>query len=92
MRRLRPRNERGDADRLSSLTFSPDGEEIAAAGSSQIYVWEVETGKELLKIEQGADYGWPTCYFDNVQHKLVLAPEYGGDGGKAVGDCAHAAE
>jgi glucose/arabinose dehydrogenase len=44
--------------------------------------------EELLKIEQGNDYGWPTCYFDNQQAKLVLGPEYGGDGGKAVGDCA----
>jgi glucose/arabinose dehydrogenase len=44
--------------------------------------------EELLKIEQGGDYGWPTCNFDNQHAKLVLAPEYGGDGGKAVGDCA----
>lgn len=44
--------------------------------------------EELLRIEKGADYGWPNCYYDNVQRKLVLAPEYGGDGGKAVGDCA----
>jgi glucose/arabinose dehydrogenase len=44
--------------------------------------------EELLKIEQNGDYGWPYCYFDDVQRKLVLAPEYGGDGGKAVGDCA----
>ncbi len=44
--------------------------------------------EELLHIQQGADYGWPTCYFDYTQQKLVLAPEYGGDGGKAVGDCA----
>ncbi len=44
--------------------------------------------EELLKIEQGGDYGWPNCYFDDQQRKLVLAPEYGGDGGKAVGDCA----
>ena len=44
--------------------------------------------EELLRIEQGADYGWPYCYFDNQQRKLVLAPEYGGDGGKAVGQCS----
>ena len=44
--------------------------------------------EELLKIDRGGDYGWPTCYFDNQQAKLVLAPEYGGDGGKAVGECA----
>jgi glucose/arabinose dehydrogenase len=43
--------------------------------------------EELLKIQQGGDYGWPMCYYDNEQQKLVLAPEYGGDG-KAVGDCA----
>ncbi len=42
----------------------------------------------LFKIEKGADYGWPMCYFDNAQKKMVLAPEYGGDGGKAIGDCA----
>ena len=44
--------------------------------------------EELLKIEQGGDYGWPTCYFDGQQAKLELAPEYGGDGGKAVAECA----
>ena len=44
--------------------------------------------EELLKIEQGGDYGWPYCYYDGVQRKLVLAPEYGGDGGKAVRECA----
>lgn len=44
--------------------------------------------EELLLIEDGGDYGWPYCYFDGAQNKLVLAPEYGGDGGKAVGRCA----
>ena len=44
--------------------------------------------EELLRVERGADYGWPECYFDDTQQKLVLAPEYGGDGGKAVGVCA----
>jgi glucose/arabinose dehydrogenase/mono/diheme cytochrome c family protein len=44
--------------------------------------------EELLRVEKGADYGWPECYFDSTQVKLVLAPEYGGDGGKALGQCA----
>ncbi|HEY6926989.1 MAG TPA: PQQ-dependent sugar dehydrogenase [Steroidobacteraceae bacterium] len=44
--------------------------------------------EELLKIRQGGDYGWPECYFDATQNKLVLAPEYGGDGGSKVGECA----
>ena len=44
--------------------------------------------EELVLEKQGADYGWPECYYDAVQAKLVLAPEYGGDGGKTVGVCA----
>ena len=44
--------------------------------------------EELFRVEKGADYGWPECYFDSAQAKLVLAPEYGGDGGMAVGQCA----
>jgi glucose/arabinose dehydrogenase/cytochrome c5 len=44
--------------------------------------------EELVELKPGGDYGWPTCYYDNFQKKLVLAPEYGGDGGKAVGVCA----
>jgi glucose/arabinose dehydrogenase/mono/diheme cytochrome c family protein len=43
--------------------------------------------EELMKVVQGGDYGWPECYFDGLQNKLVLAPEYGGDG-KTVGECA----
>ena len=42
----------------------------------------------FVRITEGADFGWPSCYFDAMQDKQVLAPEYGGDGGKAVGDCA----
>jgi glucose/arabinose dehydrogenase/mono/diheme cytochrome c family protein len=44
--------------------------------------------EELLRLQPGGAYGWPECYYDGVQGKLVLAPEYGGDGGKKVGPCA----
>jgi len=44
--------------------------------------------EEIVELRPGADYGWPFCYFDNQQQKLVLAPEYGGDGGGKVGVCA----
>ena len=47
-----------------------------------------QPAEELLLLKQGGDYGWPECYYDGVQKKLVLAPEYGGDGGKSVGVCA----
>ncbi len=43
--------------------------------------------EEIVLLEKGADYGWPECYFDHFQGKLVLAPEYGGDG-KIVALCA----
>lgn len=44
--------------------------------------------EELSIVKAGATYGWPKCYFDPIQNKLVLSPEYGGDGGKKVGVCA----
>jgi glucose/arabinose dehydrogenase/mono/diheme cytochrome c family protein len=44
--------------------------------------------EEVLLLRRGGDYGWPECYFDGIQRKLVLAPEYGGDGGKSIGPCA----
>jgi glucose/arabinose dehydrogenase/cytochrome c5 len=43
--------------------------------------------EEVTILKEGAAYGWPKCYYDDTQKKLVLGPEYGGDGGKAVGDC-----
>ncbi|MGA3303882.1 MAG: c-type cytochrome [Methylovirgula sp.] len=48
--------------------------------------------EEVVELTKGADFGWPECYFDGFQKKLVLAPEYGGDGGKTVGICAEKKE
>lgn len=36
--------------------------------------------EEFLLVEEGSDFGWPYCYFDPLQNKKVLAPEYGGNG------------
>ena len=44
--------------------------------------------EELVQLKRGGDYGWPECYYDQFQSKLVLAPEYGGDGGHKIGGCA----
>ena len=44
--------------------------------------------EEVVRVVKDGDYGWPFCYYDGAQKKLVLAPEYGGDGGKSVGACA----
>ena len=44
--------------------------------------------EELLLLKSKGDYGWPECYYDAFLEKLVLAPEYGGDGGKRIGVCS----
>lgn len=43
--------------------------------------------EELLRVERGADFGHPYCYFDPRAGRRVLAPEYGGDGSE-IGRCA----
>jgi glucose/arabinose dehydrogenase/mono/diheme cytochrome c family protein len=45
--------------------------------------------EELLLLKPKGDYGWPECYYDPFFEKLVLAPEYDGDGGKTAGACAN---
>jgi glucose/arabinose dehydrogenase/mono/diheme cytochrome c family protein len=44
--------------------------------------------EEVLLLKAKGDYGWPECYYDPFVEKLVLAPEYGGDG-KKIGECAN---
>ena len=44
-------------------------------------------GEEFVRVERGADYGWPYCYHDVDRRGLVLAPEYGGDG-QRTGQCS----
>ena len=43
--------------------------------------------EELLKVDEGSDAGWPYYYYDHMQGKKLLNPEYGGDG-KKQGDGA----
>ena len=42
--------------------------------------------EEFLRVKDGTHAGWPYCYYDQMQGKKVLNPEYGGDG-KLVGRC-----
>ena len=41
----------------------------------------------MYRATGGENYGWPFCVFDYVHQKLILNPEYGGDG-KTVGRCS----
>ncbi|MDH3712003.1 MAG: PQQ-dependent sugar dehydrogenase, partial [Cyclobacteriaceae bacterium] len=38
--------------------------------------------EELLRVTEGSDAGWPYYYYDQMQGKKLLNPEYGGDGQK----------
>ncbi|WP_448702464.1 PQQ-dependent sugar dehydrogenase [Mucilaginibacter sp. AW1-3] len=41
----------------------------------------------LYALKKGDNAGWPYMYYDQIQHKKIMAPEYGGDGKKeAVGN------
>ncbi len=41
----------------------------------------------LYRAVSGSNFGWPYCFYDYEQKKLVLNPEYGGDG-KKVDRCS----
>ncbi|WP_209402691.1 PQQ-dependent sugar dehydrogenase [Pseudozobellia sp. WGM2] len=43
--------------------------------------------EEFIRIKEGAHFGWPYCYYDQLKDKKVLSPEYGGDG-EIVGRCS----
>ena len=47
--------------------------------------------EELFRLDEGADFGWPYCYYDVDLKKKVMSPEYGGDG-QAEGRCATVAQ
>jgi glucose/arabinose dehydrogenase len=36
----------------------------------------------MYALKKGDNAGWPYIYYDEFQHKKILAPEYGGDGKK----------
>lgn len=40
----------------------------------------------LFALKKGDNAGWPYLYYDQLQHKKIMGPEYGGDGKKeAIG-------
>ncbi len=42
----------------------------------------------MYELHQGSNAGWPYIYYDQIQGKKILAPEYGGDGKKTAGEDA----
>jgi glucose/arabinose dehydrogenase/cytochrome c5 len=85
------RNGEGLAfDAAGHLLVTQHGRDQLHANWPDIYKPDQEAtlpAEQVMLLKQGADYGWPECYFDPFVEKLILAPEYGGDGKKA-GVCA----
>jgi glucose/arabinose dehydrogenase len=42
----------------------------------------------MYELHEGSNCGWPYIYYDQFQHKKILAPEFGGDGKKTAGEDA----
>jgi glucose/arabinose dehydrogenase len=42
----------------------------------------------MYELHKGSNAGWPYIYYDQIQNKKILAPEYGGDGKKTGGEDA----
>ncbi len=42
----------------------------------------------MYELHKGSNAGWPYIYYDQIQGKKILAPEYGGDGKKTAGQDA----
>ncbi|RFM28983.1 PQQ-dependent sugar dehydrogenase [Deminuibacter soli] len=55
--------------------------------------YNLQQGNELpaecmYALKKGDNAGWPYMYYDGIQKKKMLAPEYGGDGVKTGGEKA----
>jgi glucose/arabinose dehydrogenase/mono/diheme cytochrome c family protein len=86
------RNAEGFAiDQSGRIFVTQQGRDQLHANWPNLYKPDQEAtlpAEELLLLKAKGDYGWPECYYDPFVEKLVLAPEYGGDG-KTSGVCAN---
>lgn len=72
---------------------------MATHGRDQLtenWKWPAEEGREnpaeeFGPVPEGADYGWPYCFYNPRTHRKLLNPEYGGDNA-AAGDCGGKAQ
>jgi len=87
------RNGEGFAiDAAGRIFVTQHGRDQLHTNFPELYKAEEEAtlpAEEVMLLKEGGDYGWPFCYYDSFQNKLLLAPEYSGDGGKKVGECAN---
>lgn len=70
-------------DSYGTLWAAVNGRDQLYDNWPELYTPEDELrlpSEEILRVAEGADYGWPYCYHDPDLDRMVLAPEYGGDG------------
>ncbi len=56
-------------------------------------IWDTKQSAELpaecmYELHKGSNCDYPYIFYDQFQHKKILAPEYGGDGKKTAGEDA----
>jgi len=82
------RNAEGFAiDSSGRIFVTQHGRDQLHSNWPKIYQLEQEAtlpAEELVVLRQGGDYGLPECYYDPGLRKLVLGPEYGGNGRSAA--------
>ncbi|MFC5864231.1 c-type cytochrome [Acidicapsa dinghuensis] len=82
------RNAEGfGVDKTGNVVYiTQHGRDQLHANWPSIYKPEQEAtlpSEEVMILKDHGDYGWPECYYDPGLKRLILAPEYGGDGSKA---------
>lgn len=75
-----------------ALAWNPAAEElyIVQHGRDQLHTFFPDLystednallpAEEMFRVNEGDDFGWPYCYYDQRKEQKVLMPEYGGDG------------
>jgi len=73
----------------NSLFAAPHGRGGLYGKFPKLYTEEQDKAlpaETLYELDKGADAGWPYVYYDPLQQKKIVSPEYGGDGKKSVED------
>ncbi len=70
---------------VSKLYVVQHGRDMLHNWYPEIYSEEVPA-EEFFLVNEGSDFGYPYCFYDQLKEKKVLNPEYGGDG-EITGKC-----
>lgn len=78
------------ADAKGDLFIVQHGRDQLKSFFPELYTQEESAelpAEEFHRVKKGDNLGWPFCYYDQIEGKNVLSPEYGGDG-DSVGRCS----